>query len=129
MDHVIFAIDNNTDNHVVAKFMRHIDTSWYMGGMRGNMVQCIGNWEGVLEVSYIMRKEDYIKLVLPFGFTEGQEAVMIAPRDQRQPASIVSYNLVEHMAELGPIKTIEPHEATPDVAWTFNTISGKYFTA
>lgn len=127
MDYVVFAIDNNTDTHAVAKFMRHMDTQRAMGALKGQLVQCIGNWEGILEVSYILRRDDYTTFAK--SYTKEQEAVMIAPRDARQPASIVSPDLSTHMQELGPLRSIKAHEATPDVAWTFNTISGKYFTA
>jgi hypothetical protein len=90
MDYVIFAIDNNTDTHTVAKFMRLIDTKHVMGEMSGTMVQAIGYWEGILETSYIMRKDDYISIVLPAGYTKEQEAVMIAPASRNQPATIWS---------------------------------------
>jgi hypothetical protein len=129
MDYVIFAIDDNTNTHTVAKFLRHMDTKRAMGELKGNMVHCIGNWEGILEVSYILRRDDYLAHVLPMGFTQDQEAVMVAPTSTRQPASIMSHDLAEHFQELGPVRTIAAHEATPDVAWTFNTMSGKYFTA
>ncbi len=129
MDYVVFAIDNNKDLHTVAKFTRHIDTKRAMGGLNGDMVQCIGNWEGILEVSYIMRRDDYERYVLTGGFTKGQEAVMIAPRDNRLCASIVSFDMGHTFATLGAIREISVSEATHDVAWTFNTISGKYFTA
>ena len=129
MEYVIFAIDNNKDTHAVAKFLRHMDTKRALGELKGSMVHCVGNWDGILEVSYILRRDDYLAHVLPLGFTQEQEAVMIAPSDTRQPASILSHDLGEHFQELGPVRNIAPHEATPDVAWTFNTISGKYFTA
>ena len=129
MDYVVFAIDNNKDTHAVAKFLRHMDTKRALGELKGNMVHCVGNWEGILEVSYILRRDDYLAHVLPMGFTQEQEAIMVAPMRREQPASIMSHDLVDHLQELGPVRNIPAHEATPDVAWTFNTISGQYFTA
>ena len=67
MEYVIFAIDNNTDTHTVAKFMRHIDTKRALGAMKGRMVQAIGYWEGILEPSYIMRKDDYLATAKDYG--------------------------------------------------------------
>ena len=129
MDYVIFAIDNNTDVHTVAKFMRLIDTKRVMGEMSGDMVQCIGNWEGILETSYIMRKDDYTSIVLPAGYTNEQEAVMIAPSSRNQPATIWAADLSEMFTALNRVREITAEEATPDVAWTFNMTTGKYFTA
>ena len=59
LNKIIFAIDNNTDFHTVAKFMRHIDTARAMGYMKGGIVMATGYWEGELEASYIMDEIDY----------------------------------------------------------------------
>lgn len=129
MEYVVFAIDNNTDNHTVAKFMRLMDTKRALGDMTGNMVQCIGNWEGILEVSYIVTTTDYVAHVIPSGYAKGQMAVMVVPASTRQPATIWDADLGKMQVVLGPVKEITAQDAKPDVAWTFNTTTGKYFTA
>jgi hypothetical protein len=129
MDNVIFAIDNNTDTHTVAKFMRHVDTQRSMGKLKGNMVQAIGYWEGILEPSYIMTRADYEAHVMASGYVDGQEAVLVAPQDSRQPAHVASVNLKEVHESLGAIREIMPEQAKTANAWTFNMSTSKYFAA
>lgn len=129
MDYVIFAIDNNTDTHNVAKFMRHVDTQRALGAMKGLMQQAIGYWEGILEPSYIMRRDDYEKVVAGSGYVDAQECVMVAPQDTRQPAHLASYNLSEFVASLGPLREISAKEAKQAQGWTYNLASNKYFSA
>jgi len=127
MDYVIFAIDNNTDTHTVAKFMRHIDTKRALGTMKGRMVQAIGYWEGILEPSYIMRKDDY--LAFAQGYTKGQDAVMVAPSDNRQPAYLMNSTMTDYQVTLNPIREVSAEDAKSAQGWTFNQSSNKYFVA
>jgi hypothetical protein len=129
MAYVIFAIDNNNDTHAVAKFMRHIDTKRVMGEMKGEMVHAIGYWEGILEPSYIMHEDDYRDHVLPMGFTEEQDAVMMAPANRAQPAYLVDYDLTGFQVSLNPIKEVTAEEAKAAIGWTYNQQTGKHFVA
>lgn len=123
---IIFAIDNNNDLHTVAKFMRHIDTCRAMGTLKGNFTQCIGYWEGILEVSYMMNKDDYERLVVTLGYTKDQECVLAVPGDVRQPCSLVSPDLRSFVGNAGKMIEIDGPEGHN--AWTFVPVTGKYFT-
>ena len=121
LEKVVFAIDNNTDTHVVAKFLRHVDTLRAMGTI-APIVQCIGNWENVLEVSYMMDLKDFDKHVLSYGFTREQECILVVAGDTRQPCHLRfpdgSTKSVGPMVEIdGPIGN-----------WTYVPATNKYFT-
>lgn len=126
LNKIIFAIDNNTNTHAVAKFMRHVDTKRALGELQGGLVHCIGYWEGILEPSYMMDERDYRKFVEPMGFTDGQVCIMHVPGDTRQPCTLEYQD--------GSTETLHPmHEVSKDVAkflnaWTYVQDTGKYFT-
>jgi hypothetical protein len=129
LNKVIFAIDDNTDLHTVAKFMRHIDTARAMGTLKGQFVQCIGMYDGVLEPSYMMDELEYHKLVAPMSFTDKQESVLLVPVDVRQNCTL-SYSETD-LAEdfsVGPMREVTALEAFGLVAWTYVLSTGKYFT-
>lgn len=77
MNYVLFSIDNVTDIHILAKFLRHFDTQRALMKTKGNLVQCIGMWKGKLEVSFLCREEDYEEFVKPLGFTNKQDCVIL----------------------------------------------------
>lgn len=121
LEKVVFAIDNNTDTHTVAKFLRHVDTLRAMGKIKP-VVQCIGNWEGVLEVSYMMNLKDFDKYVVPYGSVEGQECVLIVAGDTRQPCYLrFPYGSTKNV---GPMVEIDG----PIGNWTYVPATNKYFT-
>ena len=78
MTYVIFSIDNVTDTHTLAKFLRHFDTQVALSKTKGYLMPCIGSYNGKLEQSFICRTEDYldyvesyaaIKVFEDYGFT------------------------------------------------------------
>ena len=121
LEKVVFAIDDNWNVHTVAKFLRHVDTLRAMGKIKP-VVQCIGNWEGVLEVSYMMNLKDFDKHVVPYGFVEGQEAVLVVAGDTRQPCHIRFPT--GHTVSVGPMVEIDG----PIGNWTYVPATNKYFT-
>lgn len=76
MSWVIFSIDNATDVHTLAKFLRHIDTQDVMYKMKGKMIQCIGSYQGKLEISWIIGREDFDKHVRNSGYVNNQESFL-----------------------------------------------------
>ena len=126
LNKIIFAIDNNTNTHAVAKFMRHVDTKRALGELQGGLVHCIGYWEGILEPSYMMDERDYRKFVEPMGFTDGQDCILHVPGDTRQPCTLEYSD--------GSTWTVEPmYEVSKDNAlhlnaWTYVQDTGKYFS-
>ncbi len=47
-NYALFSIDNVTDTHTLAKFLRHFDTQVAMSRTKGYLVQCIGSYKGKL---------------------------------------------------------------------------------
>ena len=125
LNKIIFAIDNDTDVHVVAKFLRLIDTSRAMNTLQGAFVQCIGCYDGVLEVSYMMDERDYLRVVEKLGYTAKQECIMHVPGDVRQPCTLEYSDVV---ASIGPMREIDALTALGLTAWTYIPATGKYFT-
>lgn len=74
---VVFSIDNVTDLHTLAKFLHYMDTKRATMSMKGNLIQCIGSYEGKLELSFLVTEEDYRKHVIPSGYIDNQESVMV----------------------------------------------------
>ena len=125
LEKVIFAIDNNTDTHTVAKFMRHIDTARAMNTLKGSFVQCIGYWNGILEDSYMMDRRDYDRLVAPLGFTKEQDCILSVPADTRQPCALEFPN--DKPLVVGRMVEVSNEEAKTLEAWTYVPATGKYF--
>ena len=125
--YTIFSIDGVNDLHAKAKFLRHMDTARAMDKLRGNMVLCIGAWEGVLEQSFMMLTADYKAHVEPYGFTDKQESVLEVPQDQRQPCVIV-WNDGTREA-IGPMRQVSPVEALQHKGWTYVPDRNAYYVA
>ena len=122
LEHVIFAIDDNNSIHAVAKFTRYLDTLRATNKLDGGVTQCIGHWEGDLEVSYLMRKSDYDHYISGRGWTDNQEAVLVVPGDTRQPCTLVMKDGIIH--SVGKMVEI----TKPVGNWTYVPATGKYFT-
>ena len=125
MNKVIFAIDDNTDVHVVAKFMRHMDTCRAMGTLKGSFVQCIGMYNGVLEPAYMMDESDYRQLVANTDYTVWQDCILLVPRDVRQPCTL---EFPDHQFAIGPMREVLPSTAMRSSSWTYVQATNKYFT-
>ena len=77
MSNVLFSIDNVHDVHVLAKFLRYMDTANAMLKLKTPMVTLIGSYAGELEQSFMLNDEDFKEYVLKLGFVKDQECVMI----------------------------------------------------
>lgn len=125
---VIFAIDGNTDTHIVAKFMRLMDTRRALGDLQGRVVQCIGSWTDgdgkvVMEPSYMMDAKDYYQYVQPSGYVDHQDCVLKVPGDTRQPCSLEFQGGLT--LGLKPMKQIDSTDGVTD--WTYVVETGRYF--
>ena len=125
MNKVIFAIDDNTDVHVVAKFMRHMDTCRAMSTLKGSFVQCIGMYNGVLEPAYMMDESDYRQLVANTDYTVWQDCILLVPRDVRQPCTL---EFPDHQFAIGPMREVSAAKAMQCSSWTYVQATNKYFT-
>ncbi len=126
LNKVIFAIDNDTDVHTVAKFLRHIDTARAMDNMKGSFIPCVGCYDGMLESSYMMDERDYRRLVATTDFTKDQDCIMLVPADTRQPCTLESG--VNNSSTIGPMRKVDALEALGLVAWTYVIETGTYWT-
>ena len=127
LNKIIFAIDNNTDTHAVAKFLRHIDTCRAMNTLKGRFVHCIGCYNGVMEPSYMMDERDYRQLVERVGYTAWQESILHVPGDVRQPCTLEFLSGEPHVS-LGAMREISAAEAMQCTSWTYVMATNKYFT-
>jgi hypothetical protein len=118
---VIFAIDNNTDTHTIAKFLRYVDTLRAMSKI-SPVVQCLHKWEDIIEVSYMMNRVDYEKHVKGKGWADAQDCVLIVSGDVRQPCHLLSPS--GETKSVGPMVQIE----APVGNWTYVPATNKYFT-
>jgi len=127
LNKVIFAIDNNTDTHTVAKFLHYLDTVRAMRKMNGTVTHCVGMWEGILEPSYMMDQTDFDAHVKDSGFVDSQDCVLHVPGDTRQPCSLVYPDGKQE--SVGPMREVSASEAMQSVGWTYVQATGKYFVA
>lgn len=76
MHYVIFSIDNVSDLHTKAKFLRYVDTLRAMNYLKGTMKLCIGSYNGILEDSFIIRKDDFEERIRSSGHIDNQESIL-----------------------------------------------------
>ena len=119
MERVIFAIDNDNDLHVNAKFLRHVDTLRALGKIP-EVIPCIGCWEGKLERSYMMLAKDFHHVS---DYVKGQEAVLYVPGDVRQPC-VLEYRGGMRI-RLNQMREISFDEVRKYLGYTY--VNGKYF--
>jgi hypothetical protein len=125
---IIFSIDDVSDVHTQAKFLRHIDTLRSMGKMQGKVVPCIGMYKGELEPSYLVSAEDFFEFIaVPDGYVSGQESFLqidVGHRGQ-QVASLLY--LDTGLTTLGRIKSVSKDVAMSHDAWTYRMDTNTYF--
>ena len=86
MTYVIFSYDKNDDIHTGNLFYRFLDNLRAMVKLNGKVIKSFGMYKGVIEDSFILRRDDFEKHVLTSGFVDNQECFLYVPEDQRQPA-------------------------------------------
>lgn len=132
LEKIVFAIDNNTDTHTVAKFLRLIDTKRALGDLKGSMVHCIGSWlhrvdddgKVLLEPSYMMDARDYYGVVASSGYVDDQDCVLSVPGDTRQPCSLVGPG--GDRVGLSPMREVQTTDGLDN--WTYVISTGKYYS-
>ena len=125
LERVIFAIDNGSDLHTQAKFLRLVDTLRAMGKLKGSVTSCIGMYHGVMERSYMMLAVDYETHIAHTSFVQAQESVLYVPGDTRQPCTL-RYSSGNTEA-LETMSEIDYSEACETNSWTYVEETGKYF--
>jgi hypothetical protein len=122
---VIFSIDNSSDVHQQAKFLRYVDGLRAMGKLVGGVSQCIGCYKGTLERSYMMLLVDFDKYIRNSGFVSDQESFLHIPGDVRQPC-VLEYQTSGVREALGPMKEF-PMALDYVDSWTYIEETGKYY--
>jgi hypothetical protein len=120
LERIIFAIDNDTDAHVVAKFLRHVDTKRAMMQMQP-VELCVGCYKGALERSYMVLAKDFHHVA---DFVKNQESILRVPGDTRQPC-VLEYLEGGSVVPLGPMRRVSASEALVQDAWTY--YEGSYY--
>lgn len=121
---VLFAIDDNIDTRVVARFLRMMATKLAMNIIDKDMQHCIGMWEGHLEPSYLMDRDAFEDVVRGSGYVDNQICFLVIPGDVRQPC--VLDNKDGSTTVVGPMRPIS--DAAAATNWTYNISTGGYFT-
>jgi hypothetical protein len=125
MKYVIFSIDNVTNTHAQAKFLRHIDTARAMQKMKGNMIHCIGSYKGEIEPSYLMLWDDFKEHVIGMGFVENQESILRVSECNKQYAELVYSDQTRE--SVGSLKDVSKDEAMKHDAWTYRPDLNMYW--
>ena len=135
-EYVIFAIDNDDNVHINAKFLRYVDEREVMGKTKGKMKLCIGSYKGKLERSYIMRWDDFMEHIAESGYVDNQESVLIL-RDgyYGKVYATLKFNNDESKFPnvghndlfLGVFRSIPAHEAQYEEAWTYRPDLDTYY--
>lgn len=128
MTWVIFSIDNVTNVHSLAKFLRHMDTKNALSEMVGKLVTCIGSYKGVMEYSFICNRKDYEKHVLPLAFTKGQESVLLVGGEEMSSA-LFDPSLSKQIKHIGTLKSVSKEEAIKHDCFTYRPDLDKYWVS
>jgi hypothetical protein len=135
-EYVIFAIDNDDNVHINAKFLRYVDERQVMGKMKGKMKLCIGSYKGKLERSYIMRWDDFMEHIDESGYVDEQESILFL-RDGYYGKVYATLKFNEEQGYshiigskdlfLGEFKSIPANEAQYEEAWTYRPDLDTYY--
>jgi len=133
MAYVIFSIDNVTDVHTLAKFLRHMDTQKALGKMEGKMKTLIGSYLGVMEYSFLCNEADFNNHVATMGFTSGQESILKLTdtsngRTSKRTFASLVYSSGD-IAKLGEFKVVSKDDALSKDGWTYDPTNNQYFIA
>jgi len=120
LERIIFAIDNDSDPHVNAKFLRHVDTKRAMMEMHP-VELCVGCYKGQLERSYMILAKDFHHVL---DYIKNQESIMRVPGDVRQDC-VLEFVADGSVVPLGPMRRVDAHVAMMHDAWTYH--DGEYY--
>lgn len=124
-EYVIFSIDNVSDVHALAKFLRHIDTQEHMGKMKGKMKLLTGSYKGAIEYSFMLRQEDFEAFVEFSGYIKDQESILVYNGNTDSATLIM---LKDYMSiDLGKLVAVDKALALKADAWTYDPITEEYF--
>lgn len=120
---VLFSIDDVSNIHTNAKFMRHVDTLRAMNKLSGSVVMCIGKWDDRLEQSFLCEKKDFDKHFK--GFCANQFGWIVIPGDVKQPCTL--WGPKGFKAAMKPMEKISAATAHALEAYTYNPTTNTYW--
>jgi len=126
-DVVVFSIDNSTDITTFKKFLHYVDNLRAMQKLEGNIIQTIGMYEGVLEFSFLMSKEDFDKHIRDTDWVVNQDNVFVVSQGEKevQYGSLHYKNgVVEH---IGRVYSCYSKEAFNEPNWTYRPDKNMYW--
>lgn len=121
-EHVLFSIDNWDNIRISKTFERHLDNKIALGECHW-VKKGIGKWMDALEVCYLMRTEDFNKLVLGSDYVANQHCYAVIPGDNRQPVFLLNFDGSSEQVMCNPISV---YSSPPEgLGWTY--MDGLYF--
>lgn len=125
MHYVIFSIDNVSDLHTKAKFLRYVDTLRAMNYLKGTMKLCIGSYNGILEDSFIIRGDDFERYIRSSGYLDNQESLLHV---RGKGMVCVFEYLVGGLDPAGRLVQVNASEAMTKSGWTYRPDLNIYWT-
>ncbi len=119
---VLFSIDGVDSVRNLKKFLMYIDSQAALGHIEP-VQQCLGSWEGIMEVSFLMNSDDFDKVVRDTHFIEDQFALLHVAGDTRQPCYME--RLAGGGCSLGPMEQVTHKKAMASQGWTYT--NGNYY--
>ena len=77
MDRIVFSIDDWYDLRKLARFLRHMADQQALGKLKGEFKVLQGSYKGVPEISFMAGEEDFNYYVVPYGWADSQESILI----------------------------------------------------
>ena len=113
----IFEIDNDSDAHTVAKFLRYMDTKRAEGKLQNELILAHGCYKGQMATSYIVTDGDFHKFIKGSKWVERQESFLHV--DQVDMVATLIYNDNEEHEVLGQFVATSKQDAMDQEAWTY----------
>jgi len=126
MKYTIFSIDNFTDLHTLARFLRLVDEARALGKMKGTMKPMIGSYKGKLKYSFIMRTDDFHLVVADSGYLDKQECIMqVSECNKKYTQLVYPDGEVEY---LGCMADTQPFVPRVFEDYSYDPAQDRYFT-
>ena len=127
-DAVLFSIDNAHDFRTIRRFMDYVDKLKAMEKLSGNVIQCIGSYEGKMELSWLMKREDFDEWILNTEWVENQNSFLMVYTNGKHQIACLRYNPTSRGdVYLGRLVEVTPEEAFKSEVWVYRPDLNKYW--
>jgi hypothetical protein len=127
MESIIFSIDAK-NIYQMMKFYRTISDAQATKKLMGNVIPCIGKWDNVLELSFIMLAKDFDEHIRNREFFKGQEYIIRISSDTRQPLMLEEI-ATGILTNIGKMIKVDDKSAFNSEGFTFRMDTNEYFIA